>query len=126
MRVIHTLIDRAYSAFFDPGQDAVFAGFQARGVVTNPKEGEALHMFFSPTRIPSGLTDEEARLCMALYEQRKQQKVHDAERCGGRYSVAVPTYLPAELMPTGRMTRKRFIIGIRKFIEESAASAATA
>jgi hypothetical protein len=117
------LVDRFYDLFLDPGQDATLARYKARRVITSPKEEEALHMFFSPTRIPPGLTNEEARLCMSLYERRKLQKARDSERRGGMHFISFPTPLPQELMPGGRMSRDRFAAGIRKFLEASAEAA---
>ncbi|HUD04086.1 MAG TPA: hypothetical protein VMR73_01175 [Candidatus Paceibacterota bacterium] len=91
------------------GQDRVLAGYKKRVLRPGTRDEESLHMFFSPYRIPKGLTDEEVHQCILLYPLREAHK-------------RLPSVLlPEELQFLGkRMTRKRFSAGIRKFVESFA------
>lgn len=54
----------------DNPQDAVLHDYQA----SLGRQSTLLHMFFSPDRIPVGLTDEEAQICINLYPLREAQE----------------------------------------------------
>lgn len=53
-------------------QDSVMQDYKTSGVFRNEDDEGALHMFFSPYRIPDGLTDEEVRVCIDLHPRRKE------------------------------------------------------
>lgn len=53
-------------------QDAIKQDYRASGVFKGKKDADNLHMFFSPYRIPSGLTDFEIRLCLDVHQTREQ------------------------------------------------------
>jgi hypothetical protein len=97
---------------------------------------QALHMFFSPWRIPLGLTDEEMRICALLYPLRQaghdrlREKVTEKirERDGvidtpeqhlEIFSRSMPRTLPQELSPSKTMTRGRFKQGIYRFLADT-------
>ena len=117
-------------------QDEVLRDYMNR-IGNTPENEEGLHMFFSPNRIPIGLTDEEARACVALYPLRRAQvkrrtnppelaRISDPMQrvcAAARLSMAIPS-LPPELSPHRRMTRRRFKKGIIKFLTQAAQSAA--
>lgn len=88
---------------------------------------DTLHQFFSPLRIPAGLTDEEARICVNLYPLRRAQLDRRLKKPKGRGLLAEISHmektvfelqLPDELSPLRHMTRKRFKEGILKFIAQ--------
>ncbi len=54
-------------------QDAVMADYQRAPIFqTNRRAQESLHMFFSPNRVPVGLTDNEVAICIRLYPYRER------------------------------------------------------
>lgn len=83
-------------------------------------------MFFSPLRIPVGLTDDEVRIIVNLYPLRKAQNDRRFEKAREIGDVALlhhvarsfkdPEPLPKELWPIRKMTRARFRQGIWKFL----------
>jgi hypothetical protein len=113
----------------------------------NDQEASRLHMFFSPTRIPKGLTNIEVRILVNLYGARESQKAmigwnkrftregirslvtgigRQLHPPGGDENAEAnfllmlnpeAMFLPDELIPQHEMTRRRFKIGIRKFME---------
>ena len=115
-------------------QDGVLQDYQNTLQSTHGKHGaEALHMFFSPNRIPVGLTDEETRICVLLYplrkadQERTRKKVKEEirDRDGVIDSPeqelelltrTMPQSLPSELSPIKTMTRSRFKRGVHKFL----------
>ncbi|MBX4209172.1 hypothetical protein KW799_00525 [Candidatus Parcubacteria bacterium] len=52
-------------------QERVMRTYKSRRAVRNKADEEALHMFFSPNRVPAGLTNEEVRVCIDLYPRKK-------------------------------------------------------
>ncbi len=98
---------------YDYPDDAVLSDYTATPALKG-KSSEALHMFFSPWRIPVGLTDEEVGICVALYLLRKTQDSTN------EYDWRPRKNLPEELRPDRVMTRARFRQGIWKFLKEVA------
>lgn len=117
-------------------QDSNFQDFKA---LLGKKDAWKLHMFFSPTRIPVGLTDEEAKICVALYPLRdayikRHRPEHPKDEIGRDMtfdrdsedpqfqkwileSSQPPPSLPRELIYSGKkMTRTRFRKGIYNFL----------
>ena len=72
-----------------PSEDSVLFDYVGTNNLLNSRAG-ALHMFFSPHRIPAGLTDEEVSICILLYPIkqariiRKNQGVNNALRKKGQ------------------------------------------
>ena len=46
-------------------------GYKQRSAVVTDADEEGLHMFFSPYRVPEGLTNAEVRRCIELYPKKK-------------------------------------------------------
>ncbi len=88
-------------------QDKVLEGYGTRFRFTT-LDLRRLHMFFSPTRVPKGLTRREITMVLLLCDLRNMQKCQAEDET-----------LPKELRPDGRMTRKGFQAGIRKFLREA-------
>ncbi len=114
-------------ARFRNAQDKVKEGYKTRFKL-KPEEVASLHMFFSPSRIPKGLTEKEVRKVLSLYSVRdahRRQKVNGVERVPGTnlpkfYPMVDATLLPKELIGGGRMTRALFQKGITKLLEQLA------
>ena len=81
---------------------------------------QALHMFFSPHRVPIGLTDEEVGICIALFPMREAQRDRHRQRLGDLRAADKPVCVPLDLVPLKAMTRRRFRRGIWKFLEQVA------
>ncbi len=104
-------------------QDAVLQDYQNSPTLAGT-DWQALHMFFSPLRIPVGLTDEEIRICVLLYPLRKDQidrRLAMTENAGLLEHLAtinsLGTFtLPDEFSPDKVMDRERFKEGIWKFL----------
>jgi hypothetical protein len=92
-------------------QDKVMGGYRKRGAVRNQREANKLHMFFSPIKVPKGLTNMEVRICLFLYDL--QRKLRPPQRGGERILVSV---LPGHLSKQ-RMTRSSFALGVAAFLE---------
>ena len=91
------------------------ANLQDFASLLGKKDALKLHAFFSSHKIPVGLTDEEARICVALYPLReKYVEKHNktlAELC------KPPPPVPEALTYRGEeMTRERFKQGIYEFL----------
>ena len=87
-------------------QDKVLEGYKVRFGLSKSETGN-LHMFFSPTRVPKGLTREEVREVLRLYairEEARQKTMRKLLKEAGK-SVEV---LPAKLSKTGRS--RKFIV----------------
>lgn len=54
-------------------QDRIMASYVRKGYVTTPDEEKALHMSFSPYRVPRGLTKRQVRLRIARYNKGKNK-----------------------------------------------------
>ncbi len=61
-------------------QDEVMNHYKRKGAVVTPADEEALHMFFSPTRVPKGMTRDEVREVIELYPLVKSAKNFLLER----------------------------------------------
>src|SRR3989338_8046861 len=58
--------------------DDPMAEYKQLGFVRSPKDVNTLHMFFSPSRVPTGLLREEIHLCIKLLLIMEKQKLaHD-------------------------------------------------
>lgn len=112
--------------------DSVLQDYEA---ILGKKVAMDLHMFFNPHRIPVGLTDEEASICVTLYPLRKayvarhapkppegftDQLLHDTKNPEFleymRKVSQPPPSLPRELRVMKKMTRARFKRGILAFL----------
>jgi hypothetical protein len=76
---------------------------------TNPRAEENLHMFFSPNRVPVGLTESEVAICVRLYPYRQRMiRRYDAEKDAKIARLNLPPLPPPtfgdalELMASGR------------------------
>lgn len=110
-------------------QDSVMSDYVNSLRLTKEDTGK-LHMFFSPNRVPIGLTDKEVIVCINLYSLKKKSRrrsippkqtnsLYDIE---GELAEAINTVmysddtLPEEFYPNRPMTRARFKRGVIKFI----------
>ncbi len=88
-------------------------GYRKIRAVKNQKEANKLHMFFSPTRVPKGLSGTEVRICLFLYDlQRKMKPPKPANFPYTREISVLPEGLRKQ-----RMTRSSFKEGVRSFLE---------
>ncbi len=123
-------------------QDKVLKGYVTRFKLT-PEEADDLHMFFSPSRVPKGMNEKEVREALQMYVLRnadRTRKVQKLTKLAGKSKVVIPasrsitgkrirftvqnppsfravikeTILPAELVPTGQMTRRKWNKGMRE------------
>ncbi|NDB59850.1 hypothetical protein EB001_15595 [bacterium] len=111
----------------DYGQDCVLSDYR-NTLRLSEDEASALHMFFSPLRIPIGLTDQEVRICIKLYPVKSgnMKRVPEIDLTSGSIGQALADSidfiqssnhdLPEEFLPNRRMTRTRFKRGILKFL----------
>ena len=83
-------------------QEKVMDGYRKRGAVKNSNDERMLHMFFSPSRVPKGMTNAEVGECLANYALRS---------AGNKVSL-----LPTRLRPVKRMTRGQFKLGMAEFL----------
>lgn len=105
-------------------QNRILEGYKKRCRLST-KEGQALHMFFSPYRVPKRLTKDEVKLVIQLYPllgDYRRSAFSAAERFldmdGRQYSASVlNVHLPDELVSAGRMTRAKFREGISKLLQ---------
>jgi len=110
----------------DVPQECVEDDYAASNLLLKNKSARGdLHMFFSPWRVPIGLTDEEIAICVLLYRYRRDQmdkQVATASAALKRedYPAVVrnlqPKFLNEEFSPHKVMTRTRFKKGIYKFL----------
>ena len=113
-------------------QEAVMRDYERTEVLRKNRAAQgALHLFFSPKRVPAGLTDEEIAICVWLYQFRKAEndrRVQTAlEKTQYGYNDEVPfeNYLwpkplPDEFGPSEMMTRERFKEGLYKHLAQVA------
>lgn len=97
-------------------QARVMQGYKDSGAVKTPADEEALHMFFSPRRVSPGMTAGEVRVCISLYPLRRQQIEYQRRTEGVLAPMMRPIPLPPEFRTDKNMSRRRFRIGIRKFL----------
>lgn len=104
-------------------QDKVLAGYVKRFRLTRLQR-HYLHMFFSPYRVPKGLTKEEVLQVFNLYPllgKYRRSAIGATEyflriKQAPFSSNVIGTTLPEELTSGGRMTRTRFREGVRKLL----------
>jgi hypothetical protein len=98
-------------------QDAVMAGYKRSRAVKDKHDEEALHMFFSPNRVPKGLTKKQVRLCINKYPLRKWHRVQTAKTPMQVTGHMLGRPLPDELRYNhlNKMTPARFEAGMKKF-----------
>ena len=82
-------------------QKRVMDSYKKRGFVRTAADEEALHMFFSPGCVPTGLTQEEVFQCISFYAMKRELDI---------------SFLPGELQFSGIVTRKQFRSKMEKFI----------
>ena len=110
---------------FNPNeQDANLQDFVA---ILGKEDAYKLHMFFSPNRIPLGLTDQEAVICVSLYPLRKEYNKKHRKKPDGFIDFITniaeyckpPPSLPEALIYRGEeITRERFKEGICDFLAQ--------
>jgi hypothetical protein len=103
-------------------QDKVLYGYKHRFNLTD-EQMRKLHRFFSPTRIPTGLTRKEVEIVVLLFEVRdaaRKRRLYEVPGNPSLFEFLERTILPKELQFGGRMTRKRFRTGIWKMLQSYA------
>ncbi|MFA6158336.1 MAG: hypothetical protein WC763_01795 [Candidatus Paceibacterota bacterium] len=97
--------------YLDPrDQDDTLEGYWESGAVKNKDDERSLHMFFSPNRIPKGLTNSEVSIVIALFPIREKQ----IERASAQHRSSE---LPASFRPAALIiTRAEFAAGIAEFL----------
>jgi len=64
--------------FGEKEQNAVMKSYKKKGFVLNAKDEEGLHMFFSPTQIPKGLSKLQVRRSInAYFKGKTKHKLSD-------------------------------------------------
>jgi hypothetical protein len=101
-------------------QERVMQGYKDSGAVQTPADEEALHMFFSPSRVVSGMTNEEVRICISLYPLKGKQIASQRLLNGDLSPLMRPIHLPLEFRTDISMSRRCFRIGIVKFLQDVA------
>lgn len=125
-------------------QDGVMQDY--RPLFKTPDDEGDLHSFFSPSRVPSGLTDQEVALCLMLAPLVEAWRERHFEKRQRYYEKTLPPeifygleefgYTPKQItgflaasarpslpkmLSTSPMTREAFLLGIRelrKILEE--------
>jgi hypothetical protein len=82
-------------------QERVMANYKKRGFVRTKADQEGLHMFFSPYRVPKGLTKAEVRTCIRLSPQKRRIEEQGARQL----EMSVQTVIDKNLRKRPR-TRK--------------------
>ncbi len=103
-------------------QDAVMDTYKS-GYRLTDTEASDLHMFFSPHRVPIGLTYKEVRIVLLLFPLRdteRSKNLGSALRHPTFDGVIESIALPEELIGDEQMTRLRFKAGIWKMLEQAA------
>lgn len=104
--------------------EAIRQDYKAGARLTE-NESWDLNMFFSPRRIPIGLTDKQVRICVNLYKLRKKQldrrlkaieHLHILDRLTRTTGIVFGTSLPNEFYPRGEITEEDFQTGVIKFL----------
>lgn len=106
-------------------QDRVLLGYRERYSL-NGREAGILHLFFSPYRVPKGLTWNEVQVVIAIYpltDKSRRAAVITAEQRlrikKNKYSRFVKdNTLPEEFTPKGLITRRAFHTGVEKLLSE--------
>jgi hypothetical protein len=97
-------------------QDRVMKNYKRSKAVADEKQAGELHMFFSPNRVPRGLTKKEVQLCISLRRSRQIEHKINQILLGDVLAAGRPIALPLEFSsPTAlakRITRKEFAAGI--------------
>ncbi len=84
-------------------------------------EADSLRLFFSPERVPKGLTKNEVKLIIEIYPLLGQYRATAINTMEEFLDVELSyhvscTILPEELTTSGRMTRKNFREGMKKLL----------
>ncbi len=99
-------------------QDKVMTAYKKSGALKDTDQVGELHMFFSPTRVPVGLTKKEVKICLSLRRFRQIERELQTILHGPAASLLRPINLPRELLPLPsgqKMTRKKFKAGIKAY-----------
>jgi hypothetical protein len=96
-------------------QEQVMKGYRRRGAVKDKDEEWQLHMFFSPNRVPKGLTNAEVALCLSASGIREGQQKVPKHGFGERVLYPQGFTLP-KLLREGPMTRANFTQGFGEFL----------
>ncbi|MEN9913060.1 MAG: hypothetical protein RLY66_468 [Candidatus Parcubacteria bacterium] len=119
---------------FEYNQDVVMGDYETVFALTKRKHKKGdLHMFFSPFRVPVGLTDEQVAICALLYPIRRAQveayqdivRRHALDKgldevIAELRAANVQLRLPDEFDFGKPMTPARFKRGIYKFLSIAA------
>lgn len=101
-------------------QEMVMMDYKGSSVFHKKERAEeCLHMFFSPWRVPVGLTDEEVAICVLLHHFRKIERerlVILAVEHNDPSLLMRQRTLPEEFRPDKVMTRARFKKGLYKYL----------
>lgn len=109
-----------YHDFGAASQEAVMQDYRSTPTFHRVKEAERkLHQFFSPFRVPSGLTDKEVAVCVMLNPLRRRWKPNKSK---DPLANIMSSPHPPEFIHA-RMTRKRFKKGLRTMLFRLASGA---
>ncbi|MFA6536667.1 MAG: hypothetical protein WC250_02175 [Candidatus Paceibacterota bacterium] len=116
----------------DFSQEAVMRDYQRTALLQKNRAAQgALHLFFSPSRVPVGLTDDQIAICVWLYQFRQVQndeqirKALEVTENGTNKDVPFeqllwPRALPSEFSPKESMTQEHFEAGLYKLLAQLA------
>lgn len=89
-------------------QEAVVEDYVKRDLI-QPSDVQKVHMFFSPYRVPIGLTGKQLKIVLEVSPLREWQRKH----LPPGPSASRPPFI---FNPDERMSPQRFSAGIRKFL----------
>jgi hypothetical protein len=113
---LFALLHADRTVFGGDEQDKVMAGYIAQGAVKNKDDQGKLHMFFSPNRVPKGMTNEQVRICINLCFLRDRERKLQLKYGGIRAISNGGRTLPVELRPVDEPVHpEAFKIGLAKF-----------
>lgn len=93
---------------FLKAQEAVVQDYIDRGLIRK-EDAQAVHMFFSPYRVPIGLTEKQLAIVLEVSPLREWQRKHLPPGS----STSRPPFL---FNPDKLMSPQKFSAGIRKFL----------
>jgi len=112
-------------------QEIIMQDYRASTALKQKDAEESLHLFFSPHRIPIGMTDDELGICILLYQLRQSDNEkritetleippNGTDKDTTLEQFLWPLTLPNELISNEIMTRDRFQRGIYKYLAKTA------
>ncbi len=102
-------------------QDAVMADYKGTTAFRkNAQAEEALHLFFSPNRVPVGLSDNQVAICVRLYPYRMKMLKRYNELADAKLALKLKEFeLPAMPQPTLSDALELVAAGVHDDVKEA-------